>query len=525
MEKTLKILHLEDDGIDADLIMEALGRDAVPCEVRLVQDRQSFVDALREGRFDLLFSDFSLPDFDGMEALALARECLPETPFIFISGAIGEDLSIETLRNGATDYVLKHRLNRLVPAVRRAVREAELREAKKELEAKFLLSQKMEALGRLAGGVVHDFNNLLMVILGHVQLLHESQDRDSKWNASLGNIHQAAETAGLLTRQLLMFTRKHPAQAQTVEVNRVIGDMVRMLSRLIGVNIEMKIECAQDIAPVKADPGMLEQVLMNLTLNARDAMPKGGVITLKSGIAEKAKSQIPPDAEAKEGQYVCITVADNGTGMSAATLAHIFEPFFTTKESGKGTGLGLSTVYGTVHQHGGWVEVSSRPGQGTEFRVFLPAAPVPETDAAPTRLPPGGTRAHETILLVEDSPHLRKLVRIILEEEGYGILEAASGEEALRVWEKSGESIDLLLTDMILPDGMTGALLAEKLTTYKPNLRSVFASGYGLDTLKNQHALPSKPFYLNKPFQRTELVGIIRGCLEAASTEPSPKAA
>lgn len=515
MQGGLRILHLEDNPMDAALIADILEREAPGCEVVCVQSRSEFQKALETSSFDLILSDYSGPGFDGASSLRFCREKHPETPFIFVSGSIGEEAAIDSLFGGATDYVLKERLKRLGPSVSRALREAKEKKERKLLEQKFLQAQKMEVVGQLAGGIVHDFNNLLAVILGHVELLLDRNYADAKVKDSLRDIHWAAESAGSLTRQLLLISRNHVLQTKTLDINCIIRAMARTLGRVLGGQIDLRVDCAPEGMWVQADSAMLEQVVMNLVVNARDAMPQGGRITLASGKA--AIDQGQPGGEGRRpGRFVCLSVSDTGTGIPPEVLSRLFDPFFTTKEEGKGTGLGLSTVYSIVRRHSGWIEVQSRAGQGSEFRVYLPeceAAP-PEQASDDSLAAPSGK---ETVLVVEGDARLRKEVRICLEEQGFVALEAAQGAEALEVSRNFQGRIDLLLVDVMLRDGLSGRDLARKLRVKAPSLRAVFTAAYGVAPPGSEGGSPPSGPFLPKPYDRSVLIRTIRQCLDSKS--------
>jgi signal transduction histidine kinase/CheY-like chemotaxis protein/HAMP domain-containing protein len=358
------------------------------------------------------------------------------------------------------------------------------------LEAQLRQAQKMESIGQLAAGVAHDFNNMLTIIQGHSSSLLSKPTLPPEVVDSVQAVYFAAERAAGLTRQLLMFSRKNVMQPELLDLQKVVGNMSKMLERLLGETIALEFQPAVENSFVLGDCGMIEQVVMNLSLNARDAMPRGGRLTIGIETVDLDAIFIETHPQAHAGHFVRLRVTDNGTGMDSATLSRIFEPFFTTKDIGKGTGLGLATVYGIVKQHEGWVEVNSEPGKGSTFDVFLPASDkVPafaEEDAASAGPVVGGS---ETILIVEDEPVLRSMARDILEECGYRILEASSGREALDVWSQRANEIDLLLTDMVMPDGISGADLAEELLASRPRLKVVFTSGYTANEV-NQKCWP-----------------------------------
>jgi hypothetical protein len=642
MDKPLRVLHLEDQPEDAELVHAALAADGLQCQIRIVDTRQGFVEALDGDRPDIILSDFSLPGIDGLSALAIARERATDVPFILVSGTLGEEAAVDSLRSGATDYVLKHRLARLAPAVRRAVAEAaearkrsqaermfrtllenapdalilvdrdgtivllnaraehmfgyarkellgqgmdallsgasrgehaalragyfadpaglntaaarELRgrrkdgkefpveislspldtedgmlvtnairdiSDRKQLEAQLLQSQKMEAIGLLAGGVAHDFNNLLNVISGYGEMLLKGVPNDDPKRGRLEQILGAAARAASLTRQLLAFSRKDVIQTRVLDLNAILVEMEKMLRRLIGEDIDLTVRTEPGLGRVKADRGQIEQIVMNLVVNARDAMPKGGKLTLRTTGVEVDPGLARRHPGARPGSYVCLEVSDNGVGMKPDVKEHIFEPFFTTKPMGQGTGLGLATVYGIIEQGGGFLSVDSEPGRGTTFRIRLPAvAESPETvrpEAADARSLDGS----ETILLVEDEAVVRNLTREILQSYGYTVLEAADVDEAHRLCEKHGAEIHLLLTDVVMPR-MSGRELAARLTAFHPGIKVLYMSGYADDTLiKHGVAGPGVPF-LQKPFTPTGLARKVRDVLERKPVAPGP---
>ncbi|MBI2928249.1 MAG: PAS domain S-box protein [Verrucomicrobia bacterium] len=387
---------------------------------------------------------------------------------------------------------------------------------RKQLEEQFRQAQKMEAIGQLAGGVAHDFNNLLTVIQGYANLIQCRPGLDTELTEYLNLIASAATRAANLTRQLLTFSRKQIVQRQCLELNQVIEDMAKMLRRIIGEDIAVQFACAADLPTLNADPGMVEQVLMNLAVNARDAMPQGGRLTIGTAPVRFSSEDVKAQPKARAGEFVRLDVTDTGCGMPPELLEHIFEPFFTTKGVGKGTGLGLATVYGIVEQHAGWLEVSSEVGVGTTFRIYWPVAPQagPRRAFKPIETPVrGGT---EKILLVEDEPSLRALTKVILQRHGYGVVEAGSGREAERLWTEAGGEFDLLLTDMVMPDGLNGRELAEKLQARKPSLKVMFASGYSLDLIGQGLVLREGINFLQKPYTAAKLAQAVRKCLEGA---------
>jgi PAS domain S-box-containing protein len=385
---------------------------------------------------------------------------------------------------------------------------------RKQLEEQLRQAQRLEAIGRLAGGVAHDFNNLLTVISGYAEALLEGRDRAAE--PELDQIAAAAERAAILTRQLLAFSRRQVLQPQVFQLNDVVDGLTPMLSRLIGENVELVATLGASLDPVLADPNQLEQVLVNLAINARDAMPEGGLLTISTANVELDSEHVAQHADAIVGHHVMLSVSDTGVGMDVETLSHVFEPFFTTKPVGIGTGLGLATVYGIVKQSGGSLWVYSEPGQGTTFKAFLPRAESPATEVEKARAPkPVAARGTETILLAEDEESLRRLTARILEQRGYKVIAAETATEALRVAEQNGRTIDLLLTDLIMPE-LSGTALAERICKLTPAIRVLFMSGYADEVVSRNGALTPGSSFLEKPFSANDLAAKVRETLDAA---------
>ena len=389
-------------------------------------------------------------------------------------------------------------------------------EKRKQLEAQLLQSQKMEGIGRLAGGVAHDFNNCLNVIQGFTQICIGKLPKGDPLADELGEVLKASERAAALTRQLLAFSRKQVLQPETLDLNQVIAELERMLRRTIGEDIELVQLLTPDLGLVKADPGQLGQVIMNLVLNARDAMPAGGKLTIETANAGLDVEYSSHGGEVNPGAHVMLAVTDEGVGMDAATLARLFEPFFTTKGLGKGSGLGLSTAYGIVKQSGGSISVTSEVGRGTTVRVYLPRELwATKAMAALPRPTPRRATGSETILVVEDEEPLRRLTRRLLETAGYTVLSAADGEEALLTCERHMGDIALLLTDVVMPR-MNGRLLAERLTKTRPALKVLYMSGYTDDTTLRHGVLDAGTQFLAKPFSEAELTRKVRAVLDGS---------
>ncbi|MBM3845028.1 MAG: response regulator [Verrucomicrobia bacterium] len=396
---------------------------------------------------------------------------------------------------------------------------------KMKLEDQLRQSQKMEAVGQLAAGIAHDFNNILTVVQGHAELLRGEAKDSTKAVESIECVSSAADRAAKLTRQLLTFSRKQVVQWCELDLNRVVQDLAGMLRSLLRENIRLDFYYHDQPPMVRGDSNMIDQVLLNLVVNARDAMPQGGVLTVDTSLVTLDEEAARKNPKAREGRFVCLTVMDSGCGMSASILERIFEPFFTTKEFGQGTGLGLATVYGVVSQHNGWIDVQSTPGAGTLFRVYFPALAVkpPKQEGPPGRQDSKAGGGTETVLVVEDEMGLRMLVEAVLKKHGYRVMVAENGVDALRVWTESGGRIDLLLTDMVMPGGISGLDLSERLRGFKQDLRVVYMSGYSTDFMDNgAEGVQEGVNFLQKPYKPDQLVRVVRQVLDQEA-QPLPR--
>lgn len=631
----LQVLLLEDVAMDAELLEFELDRSGLNCAVHRVSARDDFVQALREFRPDVILSDFSLPQFDGMRALELARAWASTIPFIIVTGSINEETAVQCMKAGATDYVLKSNLTRIGPAVRSALErerergerehaQAALRRSEADLRTIFdttsqalvlldrdgrvrlynaaaaraedrlgarigigmrvgelrLLAEdefrraltgerhsvetapgdgtfqfdvtyapvcdeqqavigvcvtavditerrrmddqlrraeRMQATGRLAGGVAHEVNNMMTAILGFGDFLQRSLPPDDERQSDVDEILKAARRASDVTRQLLAFSRQQVLHPRTVDLNIVIGELLPMLQRSITEKHQLVTQLAPHPCCSHADPGQLEQVLLNLVLNARDAMPNGGRITIQTAPQrfDDTYAVRHPDLSLPTGDFVMMAVSDTGAGMDDATRHRIFEPFFTTKAVGQGTGLGLSTAYGIVKQSNGYIFAYSEPGQGAVFKVYLPLSPEPaERPSGPRRMPPKG--GSETILLVEDEEMVRSLAARALRNFGYTIIEAEDGREALAICERPDSDIDLVVTDVAMPH-MGGRELAFRLSQLAPDLPVLFMSGYTGEEVRERGMLPAGVPFQSKPFAPDALASRVRRLLDKAA--------
>ena len=651
MPKPLKLLLIEDDEDDAELVRRALEKGGFALEWERVDSEESLSRAL-DRAWDIVISDFAMPGFSGLRAFDLFRARNTDTPFVFVSGALGEERAVEAMRAGAKDYFLKGNLARLEAAVKRELQEAENRRerrlaearaaheqrrlalaieasntgvfeinvgggagtvdfsgpwanilgreigelpghssqlrawladavhpedqavlaeeietfraaetdrldsefrlrhadghwvdvavlaravardrhdgpqqvagvlldlsARKQLEAQLRQAQKMEAVGQLAGGIAHDFNNLLTAILSFCTFAREAVEEAGPIAQDLDEVLKAAHRAQSLTAQLLAFSRRKKVVPRIINVNETVAGTDRILKRLLGADIEVLVELEPELGNTKIDPDALEQVLLNLAVNARDAMPGGGRLTIatRNARVDTPESNGTDVATIAPGSYVVITVRDTGTGMDAATQARMFEPFFTTKEPGRGTGLGLSTCYGIVKQAEGVLRVDSAPGAGTTFEIYLPQVEGAKDAAAPLR-DPTSLRGTETVLIAEDDDQVRKLAARTLTRHGYTVIETTNGGEALAVAETT-VTIHLLLTDVVMPV-IGGRKLVELVLASRPSLPVLYMSGYSEVTIEQRGLLRGGERLLQKPFTPESLARAVRQLLDERS--------
>jgi two-component system, cell cycle sensor histidine kinase and response regulator CckA len=510
----LRVLIIEDSEDDTLILVRELKRAGYDVEFNRVDNPTALKSSLTCEEWDLVVSDFSMPTFSGTDALKLVRSLGCDVPFIFVSGTMGEDTAVAALKDGAQDYLVKTNLKRLVPAVQRELREAEERRRRQTLEQHVNQLQKFEAIGRLAGGIAHDFNNLLSVILGQSEILLE-RSHDQGITRGLEMIRESARRGASLTRQLLAFARRQVLKPRIVNVNSILADVEKLLKRMIGEDIQLNFQADGRLGNVEVDPAQLEQVIINLATNARDAMPGGGKLTITTTNVILDEPYAASSMVVNAGRYVQITVSDTGCGMDEKTRSRIFEPFFTTKEQGKGTGLGLATVFGIVKQSGGYIWVYSQPGHGTSFKIYLPTVDVAEETLHSVEDVEEPPRGAETVLVVEDDAMLREVTSDFLQSSGYIVLSAGSPKEALQFAEEQNPAIDLLVTDLIMPE-MNGRELANRLSKARPKLKVLYVSGYTDGIVQDGSHVTSEggDAFLEKPYSRRSLARKVREILD-----------
>jgi two-component system cell cycle sensor histidine kinase/response regulator CckA len=641
--RPLRVLLVENNPADVELCLRELKRDGFDVTADVVETMEDFRQRLASQPYDVILADYSLPGWNGMEALRELRARSADLPFILVTGALGEEAAVACIKSGASDCVLKDRLPRLPLAVQRAIQERSIRHQqeaaalaqrssearyrllfernlagvyraaldgrmldlneacarifgyasredalrhtlwdiapsraememlialvqkqktftdlevqlkridgrpvwilgsanlvegepgeppaiegtiiditdRKRLEEQLRQSAKMEAVGRLAGGVAHDFNNLLTAILGYSDILLERLPARSPLRRHALEVKRAGERAADLTRQLLAFSRQQVLEPRVLDLNAVVTDMQKLLRRLIGEHIELTSHLEPGLGKVKADPSQIEQVILNLVVNARDAMPEGGKLTLSTRSVRLDERYASENLNVKPGSYVLLSVSDTGCGMDAETRARIFEPFFTTKGKEKGTGLGLATVYGVVRQSGGHIEVESELGKGSTFNVYLPQveAEAPERPQQ-RRKKPGGRHGSETVLLVEDEEAVRVLARRVLKAQGYHVLEARRTGDAIRLAETYPGPIPLMVTDIVMPQ-MSGPDLARRLAASRPEMKVLFMSGYPGGSVDQLQGLDAAATFIQKPFTSATLSRKVRELLDSSSS-------
>ena len=551
----LRILHLEDSDLDAELIEAELENLGHPVVIERVMTRDAFAAAALPGRHDIILADYVLPTFDGVSALGIAREQCPDIPFIFCSGTLGEEVAVEALKNGATDYVTKQRLDRMGRTVIRALAEArgradkraaeaalqalnetlevriaertcELAEANAELQRQIAereraeealrLNQRLEAVGQLTSGVAHDFNNLLTVIAGNIEFL-ERAVADDRSKRRLNMMRGAAERGANLTAQLLAFSRRQRLEPTPVGLNETVASMRDLLQSSIGGAVRIETTLQADLWPALVDATQIELVILNLAINARDAMAVGGTLAIETANVTVTGPPTRPE-QPQPGEYVMVSVSDTGTGMAPEVLARVFEPFFTTKEVGKGSGLGLAQVFGFVKQSGGGIRIDTVLGEGTSIKVYLPHAAADDSIAPAAPAPIDCALAHPpgskpVILVVDDDGDVREVTATRLTEAGYAVREASSGLQGLATLE-ADPCHDLVVLDFAMP-GMNGAEVAVEIRRRWPGMPILFVTGFAETTALTQAGAVGADAIVLKPFRAGELERKVASALAA----------
>jgi signal transduction histidine kinase/ActR/RegA family two-component response regulator len=511
----LRVLIVSEQEDDAARFIGELRQGGYVPTYERVSSSKAFRQALTQ-KWELILAAYE-SRLGPMAALEILHESGEDVPFIAISGPVAEESVLEILKAGAASHIARDQLFRLVVTVGREMSQAEGRRERKRLEQQFRQAQKMEAVGRLAGGVAHDFNNLLTIITGYADLLLVGEDLQAQQRTPLEEIRRAAERGGALTHQLLAFSRRQPFTPRMVQLNTLIVNMEKMLSRLIGEDIELITVAGADPAMVRTDPGQLEQVIMNVVVNGRDAMPGGGKLIVETANVEVDQTYAGSNVDLRPGSYISLTISDTGMGMDSETTAHLFEPFFTTKAPGKGTGLGLATAYGIVKQSGGAISIYSEPGRGTAVKIYLPSAEAkagPEVTEPKAAATPGG---NETILVLEDEARVRKLICEVLSGRGYHVLEAVRGEEAIRIAAEYRGRIHMVLADVVMPE-MSGPQALEQIRILHPTVRVLFMSGYTDEAILHHGIVGSGAPFLQKPFLPDALARKVREVLNAQAS-------
>jgi signal transduction histidine kinase len=514
--RVVRILMIDDDPQAGPLIEMALADAKFERELEVVSTATAGLERIKADEHDIFLIDQQLPDGTGLQLIRDAKACGASKPLILLTGFGSGALDEAALDAGATDYVEKHLVGpQLERAIRYALRHWRTARALHDREEQLRHAQKMEAIGRLAGGVAHDFNNLLTAVVGYADLIRERLEPEDPTARDVGQIRRAADRATALTRQLLSFSRKQFLNPTVMDLNETVSGLQHMLPRVIGDHIQTTIELAPLLARIRADASQMDQVLVNLVVNARDAMPSGGRLAITTENVFLDDDRLEAEGLAlSPGMYAMLAISDTGVGMEEATRARVFEPFFTTKPKGKGTGLGLATVYGIVDQSGGGIALDTAPGRGTSVRIYLPVTSAVAEEQGPEVSPSLASGGSETILLVEDNEAVRDLSARALRRRGYTVHPARNAEEAIEWSQTSGVTPALLVTDVLMP-GLSGPNLAARLMTMNPALRVLYMSGYTDDATPAHGKYWGGVPLLQKPFTPGQLAERVRLSLDS----------
>lgn len=514
----LRVLIVEDSDDDAHLCVRELRREGFAPDFERVDRPCAFRDAISGASWDVVLCDYTMPLFTGGEALEILRGEGFDTPFIFVSGTIGEEYAVAAMRNGAQDYVTKQNLRRLGHAVRRARHEIDQRRARVALESQLRQAQKMEVVGQLAGGVAHDFNNMLAAIIGSLEILEEVRGRQPVEGEIVSDALRAARQAAELVTRLMAFSRRQPLNPVICDLGMRAREALPLLERTIGDHIRIEVRSGDGLWPCLVDPPQVDAAISNLVINARDAMPEGGLLAISAENVSLSEAEVS-DFEVAAGDYVRLSVADTGHGMGPEALQKVFEPFFTTKEPGKGTGLGLSMVYGFARQSGGFARIESAPNRGTTVSLFFPRA-AGEGGLLPGDEAPDEANAGRSarILVVEDEATVLRTALRMLAALGHDAVGVEDGRQALEAL-RADDSFELLFTDLNMPRGVSGADLAAEALTFRPDLKVLFTSGnpeFGPEA--QREAVERIGQLLVKPWTRRELSEAIDAALDGVES-------
>ena len=515
----VSILLIDDDPQAEALIEMALMDAHFERKIEVAVTASAGLERVKANDHDIYLVDQRLPDGTGIDLIRTAKDLGVDKPFILMTGYGSGALDEAALREGAADYVEKHLVGaHLERSIRYSLRNWQASRVLHDREEQLRQSQKMEAIGRLAGGVAHDFNNLLTAVIGYTDMIGERPEVDEQTAREVREIRRAADRGAALTRQLLAFSRKQFLNPTVMNVNESVAGLLHMLPRLIGDHIHTDARLGNGLGFVKADASQIEQVIVNLVLNARDAMPGGGNVTIETSNVELTEERLEAETlRLPRGQYVMLAIADTGIGMDEATRAHAFEPFFTTKAKGKGTGLGLATVYGIVDQSGGAISIDTAPNRGTRIRVYLPVTTASPEQERP-QITPLATEGTETLLLVEDNDAIREISARALRRRGYTVHEARNAEEAIEWTASASRKADMLITDVVMP-GLSGPNLAARLLQQSPRLRVLYMSGYTDDATEVHGTFWGGVPLLQKPFTPAQLAERVRMALDAHASQ------
>jgi two-component system cell cycle sensor histidine kinase/response regulator CckA len=515
IQQRIKVFFLEDNPDDVELELHELRKGGFEVTYEVARNRKEFFEKLPNLDADIILADYTLPDITGIEAIHLCQEKKIDMPIIFITGMGNEQIAVDSLRDGAIDYILKKHIVGLSARVSRAIEIWAERKAKEKADTErqkfqqlLFQAQKMESVGRLASGIAHDFNNILTGILGFSELILQDTPKDSPFYERLQTISTLCKRGAAIVKQLLIFGRKIPSEFKEIDINAFIEETMGLLKHVVKDDIEIRLNLQGGIPDIVADMGQLTQLLINLTLNAADAMDGKGVIEFKT-----EKYSVARHAD-KADSYVCISVSDTGCGIPDNNIQNIFDPFFTTKEVGKGTGLGLTIVYSIVNAHGGWINVNSESGKGTTFNIYLPAIQLGlDNISADERKKIMMPQGRETILFVEDEEELRTRCTTILNSLNYNVLSARNSEEALNIYLTNSRKIDLIISDIIMPK-KSGMELFNELRAINPDIKFIFVTDYGLSE-QAEYIRRDVKAVIKKPYNLQEMARVIRKVLDS----------